>query len=130
MLTEWNNSSCVLTQTLPDLREILTTYDANGNVATTYAYNPDRQLTQVQRPDGQLLTLGYDSGGRLSTLIEPRGQTTFTYHPITGQLATVAIPGGTTLSNTFDGGLLTGTTWTGPVACSGHRTYDSDFCKA
>jgi YD repeat-containing protein len=38
---------------------------------TQYTYNLDRQLTLVTRPDGQTLSLGYDSGGRLSTLTLP-----------------------------------------------------------
>jgi YD repeat-containing protein len=38
-------------------------------VATTYAYNADRQLTLVTRPDGQTLSLDYDATkGRLVTL--------------------------------------------------------------
>jgi YD repeat-containing protein len=97
-----------------------------GNVATTYAYNADRQLTQVTRPDGQTLTLDYDTGGRLSTLTEPRGQTTFTYHP-SGQVNSIASPAGVSLSYTYDGMLRTGTTWAGPVAGSISQTYDSDF---
>jgi len=98
-----------------------------GPVATTYQYNLDKQLTQVTRPGGQTLTLGYDSGGRLSTLTDPRGQTTYTYHPTTGQLSGISAPGGTALSYIYDGSLLTGTTWTGPVAGSVTRTYDTDF---
>ncbi len=39
---------------------------------TTTAYNTDRQLTLISRPDGQTLALGYDAGGRLSTLTQPR----------------------------------------------------------
>ncbi len=40
---------------------------------TTSAYNVDRQPTLITRPDGQTLALGYDAGGRLSTLTQPRG---------------------------------------------------------
>jgi YD repeat-containing protein len=99
-----------------------------GNVATTYQYNLDRQLTQVTRPDGQTLTLDYDpTKGRLTTLTAPTGQTTFTYHPTSGQVSSIASPGGTTLSYNYDGSLLTGTTWTGPVAGSLTRTFDTDF---
>jgi YD repeat-containing protein len=99
-----------------------------GNVATTYTYNADRQLTHVTRPDGQTLTLDYEpTGGRLRSLTEPRGQTTFTYYPTTGQLATIASPGGVGLSYTYDGSLLLGTTWSGPVAGTVTRTYDPDF---
>ncbi len=99
-----------------------------GNVATTYTYNADRQLTLVTRPDGQSLTLDYEpTGGRLSSLTAPTGQTTFTYHSTTGQLSTIAAPGGVTFGYTYEGSLLTGTTWTGPVAGSVTRTFDTDF---
>jgi len=99
-----------------------------GNVATTYTYNPDRQLTQVTRPDGQTLTLEYEpTGGRLSTLTASTGQTTLTYQPATGNLARITSPGGVGLAYAYDGALLTGTTWTGPVAGSVTRTSDSDF---
>jgi RHS repeat-associated protein len=53
--------------------------------------------------------------------------TTFTYHPTSGQVSGIASPGGVSLSYTYDGSLLTGTTWTGPVAGSVTRTYDTDF---
>jgi len=98
-----------------------------GNVATTYTYNADRRLTQVTRPDGQSLTLGYDTGGRLATLTAPTGPTTFTYHSTTGQISSIVSPGGVGMGYTYDGSLLTGTTWTGPVAGSVTRTYDTDF---
>jgi YD repeat-containing protein len=99
-----------------------------GNVATTYTYNADRQLTQVTRPDGQTITLNYElTGARLSSLTDPRGQTTFAYNPTTGQVASIASPGGVGISFTYDGSLLLGTTWSGPVAASVTRTYDTDF---
>ncbi len=99
-----------------------------GNVITTYTYNQDRQLTQVTRPDGQTLALDYEpTGGRLSTLTAPTGQTTYTYRPTSGQVSSIMSPGGVGLSYTYDGSLLTGTTWTGPVAGSVTRTYDTDF---
>jgi len=117
------------TYTPVDLEATYTPPDLGiGTVATTYTYNADRQLTQVLRPDGQPLTLDYEpAGGRLSTLTAPTGQTTFTYHPTSGQVSSIASPGGTTLSYNYDGSLLTGTTWTGPVAGSVTRTYDTDF---
>ncbi len=99
-----------------------------GTVATSYTYNADRQLTAVTRPDGQTLTLDYEpTGGRLSTLTAPTGPTTFTYHPTSGNVTGIASPGGVGLGYTYDGSLLTGTTWTGPVAGSVNRTYDTDF---
>jgi RHS repeat-associated protein len=100
-------------------------------VATTYTYNADRQLTLVTRPDGQTLSLGYDTTtGRLVTLTEPQGQTTFTYYPTSGKVASIATPGGVALAYTYDGSLLTGTTWTGPVAGNVTRIPDTDFRTA
>jgi len=44
-----------------------------GAGSTVYQYNLAKQLTSVTRPDGQVLTLGYDAVGRLSTQVLPRG---------------------------------------------------------
>ena len=94
----------------------------------THQYDLDKRLTQVQRPDGQSLTLDYEpTGGRLATLTAPTGPTTITYHPTTGNVASIASPGGVGLNYTYDGSLLLGTTWSGPVAGSVTRTYDTDF---
>jgi RHS repeat-associated protein len=112
-----------------DLEDTYTPPDLGiGNVATTYSYNADRQLTTITRPDGQSVTMSYEpTSGRLTTLTEPRGQTTFTYTPTTGQVASITVPDGGTLSYTYDGSLLTGSTWAGVVAGSVTRTYDTDF---
>jgi RHS repeat-associated protein len=128
-LTPPSRPAHAFTYTPVDLEAMYTPPDLGiGTVATTYTYNADRQLTQVQRPDGQTLTLNYEpTGGRLGSLTAPTGLTTFTYHPTTGNLATIASPGGVGMSYTYDGSLLTGTTWTGPVAGSVSRTYDTDF---
>src|SRR2546427_2294911 len=95
---------------------------------TAYTYNLDRQLSLVTRPDGQTIQLGYEStGGRLSTLTLPGSQvTTYTYHATTGNLSTIAAAG-STLSYTYDGSLLTNTTWSGSVAGSVSRAYDNNF---
>jgi RHS repeat-associated protein len=112
-----------------DLEAVYTPPDLGmGEVATSYTYSPDRQLTLVTRPDGQTVSFSYDpSKGRLVSLTEPRGLTTLTYHPSTGKIASIASPDGVTLGYTYDGSLLTGATWTGPVAGSVTWTYDTDF---
>ena len=95
--------------------------------STQYAYNLDRQLTTVTRPDGQTLSLGYDGGGRLSTLTLPGSQvTTYSYSLTTGNLASITAPG-STLTYTYDGSLLKQTTWTGTVTGSVSRNYDNNF---
>jgi len=44
-----------------------------GTNSTHYTYNLDKQLTQITRPDGQTVDLGYDTGGRLSTVTTVQG---------------------------------------------------------
>jgi RHS repeat-associated protein len=103
--------------------------DATSPV-TTVAYNADRQPTLVTRPDGQTIALAYDAGGRLSTITLPRGQVGLAYNPTTGNLTTVTAPDGGTLAYTYDGSLVTSSTWGGPagaVAGSASWTYDNDF---
>jgi RHS repeat-associated protein len=94
---------------------------------TLYTYNLDRQLTLVTRPDGQTLSLGYDTGGRLSTLTLPGSVTTnYAYSATTGTLSSITTPN-STLSYEYDGSLLLSSTWAGTVAGSVSRTYDTNF---
>ncbi|NJD69194.1 MAG: RHS repeat-associated core domain-containing protein, partial [candidate division NC10 bacterium] len=94
---------------------------------TTYTYNADRQLTQVTRPDGQTVDVAYDTAGRLSTTAFSRGQVTDSYNATTGNISSVSAPDGISLAYTYDGSLLTGMTWSGPIAGSVSRTYNTDF---
>jgi len=94
---------------------------------TQYTYNLDRKITLVTSPDGQTLSLGYDSGGRLSTLTLPGSQVmTYAYGATTGTLFSITAPN-STLSYAYDGSLLTNTTWAGTVAGSVSRAYDTNF---
>src|SRR5207249_3158574 len=93
---------------------------------TQYTYNLDKQLTLVTRPDGQTLSLGYDTGGRLSTLTLPGNLvTTYAYDATKGTLTSITAPG-STLGYAYDGSLLTNTNWAGTVAGSVARTYDAN----
>lgn len=94
---------------------------------TIYTYNSDKQLTRVLRPDGETIDLGYDTGGRLSTMTLSRGQIVYGYHPTTGNLTSITAPDGGTMSYTYDGSLLTSTTWSGTVTGSVGFTYNNDF---
>jgi len=98
-----------------------------GPDQTTYTYNLDRQLTLVARPDGQAISLGYDAGGRLSTMTLPTGTLSYTYQPTTGNLTTITAPANGTLSYSYDGSLPTSETWAGSVAGTVARAYNADF---
>lgn len=95
--------------------------------STLYSYNLDRQLTRVTRPDGQSVDLTYDSAGRLSELVWPGAQIAYAYSPVTGQLSTVMAADGGVLRYTYDGALLTQTSWGGEILGTVSRTYDSNF---
>ncbi|MCF6324630.1 MAG: hypothetical protein L3J89_09955 [Gammaproteobacteria bacterium] len=95
--------------------------------STNYAYNLDRQLTNVTRPDGQQITLSYHPmRGHLTTLTTPRGNYTYEYAS-SGQLTSIVAPDGNNLEYTNDGSLLTSTTWSGTIAGTVNSTYNNDF---
>jgi YD repeat-containing protein len=99
----------------------------DGSSQTLFAYNLDRQLTRETLPDGQTVDLGYDSAGMLRTVDLATGQLRYTYDVATGNLKSMTAPDGIAMSYAYDGGLLTGTTWSEPVAGSVGRTYDNNF---
>jgi YD repeat-containing protein len=98
-----------------------------GTNLTHYTYNLDKQLTQIARPDGQTVDLGYDTGGRLSTVTTPRGAVGYTYHATKGTLMSITAPDAVTLAYAYDGFLPTGETSSGNVSGSVSWTYDNDF---
>ena len=86
-----------------------------GNTSTQYAYNADKQLTQVTRPDGQMLSYEYDNAGRLSTLTLPGRAARLWLRRPTGKLTSISAPDGT-LSYSYNGSLLAQTSWSGTIA--------------
>jgi YD repeat-containing protein len=98
-----------------------------GANQTLYSYNADRQLELSTRPDGHTIDPGYDSAGRLKTLDFSRGQVVYGYDATTGNLSTITAPDGGILSYSYDGSLLTDTTWAGTVAGAVRRTYDNNL---
>ncbi|KAA3656246.1 MAG: hypothetical protein DWQ04_31670, partial [Chloroflexi bacterium] len=100
----------------------------SGSNSTLYAYNSDKQLTQITRPDGQIIAYGYDSGGRLQNLTTPRGPFTYAYQPASGNLTTITAPdGGGTLAYSYDGSLPTGIAWNGVINGNVGYSYDNDL---
>ena len=73
------------------------------------------------------MELSYDGAGRLDSVSISRGALGYTYAQATGKLATISAPGGIGMTYTYDGSLLTGTAWSGPMAGSVGFTYDNDF---
>jgi RHS repeat-associated protein len=110
-----------------DLVETYTPPPVPGTGATQYAYNKARQLTLVTRPDGSTLGYSYDNGGRVSAITSPTDAYAFTYTAATGQLASLTLASGASLAYDYEGALLTGVIWSGPVQGRVAYTYDSDL---
>jgi RHS repeat-associated protein len=97
---------------------------------TDYAYNADEQLVTETRPDTSLIAASYDVAGRPSTVTFSSGGTfANTYAADSGFLTSISGPAGVGLAFTYDGPLLTGTSWTGDGGVNGSisRTYDTSF---
>ncbi len=113
-----------------DKRNLVTSYvpPAAGSIPGTikYAYNKDRQLTQVSLPSGKYIKYAYDAAGRTSTVTIPSGKTTYTYDAKTGQLASATSPDNVTTSYTYDGSLVTKITYSGAVKGTISYTYDKN----
>jgi RHS repeat-associated protein len=130
-LTPPGRPAHTFTYTPVDLQASYTPPDVGiGATATGYAYNLDRQLTRVARPDGKTIEIGYDFAGRPQSLTFSRGSLVYAYHPASGELAGILAPGGVSLTLGYDGSLLTGQNWSGPVAGSVGYVYDNSFRRA
>ncbi len=111
-----------------DLPVSYTPPDVNpGSDRTQFSYNSDGRLAQTTRPDGQTISAGYDGAGRLNGVTIARGTVSYAYSPTSGQITGITAPDGINLSYSYDGGLLTGKNWTGPVAGSVGYVYDNRF---
>lgn len=97
-----------------------------GAGVTHYTYDADRLLTRITRPDGQQITLTYDSAQRLSSQNLPTGSFGYTYEP-DGRLKTATAPAGSSVTHSHDGGLLTASTWNGPISGNVSWTYNTNF---
>jgi len=97
-----------------------------GTGNTVYEYNLDKDLTKITRSDGQTLGFDYDTGGRLQTLTVPGGKLGYAYDVTSGKL-TKTTAQDATLAYTYNGALLTRSTWTGSVKGEVERGYDNDF---
>ena len=97
------------------------------DTVTIYRYNLDRQLTEIERPGGEIVDFDYDTGGRLDTISSDAGVVDYSYHPDTGQLATIDTSDGIELTYTWDGFLPISESWSSPVSGTVTRAYDNNF---
>ena len=102
-----------------------------GSGPSTFAYNADGQMTQVSRAGGEAISATFDAAGRpngvaLTNVGLPTSTYTLGYDSV-GRVATRGGPGGQSVGFTYDGSLVTGVSWAGPVAASVTRTLDNDL---
>ncbi len=113
-----------------DSRELVSAYEppdaATGATPTAYGYNLDKQILDVDQPGPRNVHHTYDSAGRRMSETFPTGAITRTYDGA-GRLARLTGPTSEVLTYAYDGNLLTSTTFSGEVAGTIARTYDSDF---
>ena len=79
------------------------------------------------RLDGQTINYAYDTAGRLTVMVLPRGTIQLEYDHKMGHLNSLTAPEGGALLFTYDGHLPTQETWTGEVSGSVGRIYDNNF---
>jgi RHS repeat-associated protein len=110
-----------------DLQQSYTPPDlGSGPTTTIYGYDLDRRLTAINRPDGSTITLTYKQG-TLASINSPQGPISFSYYPTSSLVQAVSSPSGETVTYTYDGDLLTKTTWSGPVQGTLDRSSNQDF---
>jgi len=100
---------------------------AAGTRATAFTYDSEGALTGAALPGGEMVAFAFDTAGRASTTTFGRGSIAYAYSATTGRLASITAPGGIAIGYNYDGHLLTGIGWSGPVAGSVGFAYDNDF---
>ena len=106
-----------------------------GTGPVGYTWDADGRLTTVTRPGAETITIGYDVKGRPSTRTlatggVPTAVNTTTYEPTLGTAASVVAASGVTVAFARDGHLITGQTYTGPIAGTVTRTYTTSLLTA
>jgi RHS repeat-associated protein len=94
---------------------------------TQYAYNLDRQLTQITRPNGDQIGFSYDTAGRPSSVDLPGNQHIAYTYDSQGRLHQATAPGGQSTTYAYDGPLPTSATQAGPVAGTITTSYDNNL---
>ena len=95
---------------------------------TSYAYNLDKQMTDMHLPAGSEVHFNYSAiTGKLDGITYPEGSFAYSYQPTTGQLAQVSKNNGNALLYQWDGSLLKEEQSQGEIAGSVQWNYDNFF---
>ncbi len=128
-LTPPSRSAHQFSYTSDDLLQT-STPPAIGSTATgqtSYSYTNDLDLQSILRSDGRSIAFAYDTTtGLLSTQTLGSATLTFGYDP-SGALTSINRSDGVKVTQTFDGPLWTGTTWSGAIKGSVAADYDANF---
>ncbi|WP_413569919.1 RHS repeat domain-containing protein [Bdellovibrio sp. HCB117] len=74
------------------------------NVQTAYAYNNDKQLTQILKPSGVVIDVNYNStNGRLQSYVTSEGTYSISVDSTSGLPSSVSVPGGQNVSISYNG---------------------------
>lgn len=139
----YDDNSNVASATPPDSSAHLFAYNTIDNIESYdpptvvgtptplgFSYTPDADLDVITLADGTAIERDYDpTTGALSTITWPgtAGTTSFGYDPATGQLTWMSTSDGEWLTLDYDGSLPKDFTWSGTVAGTVTRSYDSDL---
>jgi|GEM_PF-2102815 len=103
----------------------------SGTAITTFVYDADRRLSQIDRPNGSSIAFGYDAKGQLATRTRSATDvTTFAYDVAKGTPTTVTQFNGDSITLTHDGAIPLGETWAGTVVGSVTQTIDNNLRTA
>ena len=80
--------------------QVISTTDFNGEVIL-YEYNENNQLTKKLFEDGSTVEFNYDDAGRLESVVDERGTTSYTYNE-RGKVLSRTEPDGKTISYTYN----------------------------
>ncbi len=101
-------------------------YVSPGSLAKTFEYNNTHDVASISEPDASKLSVGYDAQGRPASVTTRDGVMTLAYDASSG-LLTGLTNSSERLSMTYDGRLLTDTSWNGTVVGTVNHSFDNDF---
>ncbi|MBU0945940.1 MAG: cadherin-like domain-containing protein [Proteobacteria bacterium] len=106
---------------------LLETYRSPLGAVERFSYNKDSQLTRREYPSGSGIDWLYNDKDQLTSVQTPEGNHSFSYSDTTGQLSQAISRDGQVVDYSYEGGLLSGSAWSGVVSGSVAYTYNNDL---